>query len=207
MKCLRVRAGRGRQKVCKLVTLIRAVVISCLIHRPLPLRARGCYLNTHYSLTNERWHVVQEPNRTFSHISCCVFCSFPRSLYPSAHLRVSCHDGVVAVVVQRGRGRVQVARSIRITADPVVLAPLGDLLAIFEPVDLWNKRRKALRCWQFSFSKFYPSIIYTTYPFEGHRSDIRRDAGYTLDWLPVYHRVTIQRPATIYIYGQFRVSS
>lgn len=54
----------------------------------------------------------------------------------TSHLGVSRHDGVVAVVVQRGGGGVQRAGPVGLAADPVVLAPLGDLLAVFEPVDL-----------------------------------------------------------------------
>lgn len=56
--------------------------------------------------------------------------------HPSAHLRVARHDGVVAIIIQRGSSRVQGAGSIWLAADPVVLAPLGDLLSIFKPVDL-----------------------------------------------------------------------
>ncbi len=52
------------------------------------------------------------------------------------HLRVASHDGVVAVIIQRGCSCVQGAGAVSITADPVVFAPLGDLLAIFEPVHL-----------------------------------------------------------------------
>lgn len=62
-------------------------------------------------------------------VKACVF-------YLTAHLGVSCHDGVVAVIVERGRRCVQGAGPIGLSADPVVLAPLGDLLAVFEPVDL-----------------------------------------------------------------------
>lgn len=54
----------------------------------------------------------------------------------SAHLGVARHDGVVAIVVQRSRHRVQRAGAVSVSADPVVLAPLGDLLAVLEPVDL-----------------------------------------------------------------------
>lgn len=57
----------------------------------------------------------------------------------STHLRVACQDGVVAVIVQGGCSSVQGAGSIRLSADPVVLAPLRDLLTIFKPVDLQHK--------------------------------------------------------------------
>lgn len=73
-----------------------------------------------------------------------MLCSggFSRARCPPAHHRVACHDGVVAIVIQRGCSSVQGAGSIRVTADPVMLASLGDLLAIFKPVNLQHKIRK-----------------------------------------------------------------
>lgn len=81
-------------------------------------------------------------HRTSYHILCCVSWAFPELGVPSAHLRVACHDGVVAVIIQRGCSCVKGAGAIGFTADPVVLASLRDLLAIFEPVDLLRKTRK-----------------------------------------------------------------
>lgn len=50
--------------------------------------------------------------------------------------RIASHDGVVAIVIQRGSGRVQGAGTVRISTDAVVLAPFGDLFSIFKPVHL-----------------------------------------------------------------------
>lgn len=81
----------------------------------------------------------------------CVLCQNARNVgvgpifrvrHRSPHLGVARHDGVVAVVIQRGRGSVQRAGSVGVAADPVVFAPLGDLLAIFKPVDLRHKTRR-----------------------------------------------------------------
>lgn len=69
--------------------------------------------------------------------SCLTQHPFPQfSFWAAAHQGVSGHDGVVAIVVQRGRHRVQGAGAVHVAADPVVFAPLGDLLAVLEPVDL-----------------------------------------------------------------------
>lgn len=95
--------GAGQPVAHVRLTLIRALVTSCLIQHPLPPR---------------------------------FFPSMFFFLHRCAHHGVSGHDGVVAVVVQRGRHGVQGAGSVGVAADPVVLAPLGDLLAVFEPVDL-----------------------------------------------------------------------
>lgn len=57
------------------------------------------------------------------------------------HLGVAGHDGVVAVVIQGGGGGVQGAGAVGVAADPVVFAPLGDLLPVFEPIDLRRDRR------------------------------------------------------------------
>lgn len=81
-------------------------------------------------------HLFSMKRCTEISITFYVFFYFSRALHPSAHLRVARHDGVVAVVIERGCSGVQRAGSISVTADPVVLAPLGDLLAIFKPVDL-----------------------------------------------------------------------
>lgn len=103
------------------LNLITALVISCLIQHPL--------------------QAGDEPECAFlwkgaqSFLSYFLFCF----CFFFAHLRVACHDGVVAIIVQWGCNGVQRAGSISVAADPVVLAPLGDLLAVFEPVDLWDK--------------------------------------------------------------------
>lgn len=50
-----VRAGEAVRKPVahEHLTLMRALVISCLIQCPFPLWARDHYLDTHYSLANE----------------------------------------------------------------------------------------------------------------------------------------------------------
>lgn len=109
------------------LTLRRALVISCLIQRPLPLRAgdRRVYALLFFLMKR-----------------CREFTTIFYLVQPSAHLRVACHDGVVAVIIQWGCGGVQGAGPVSVAADPVVLAPLGDLLAIFEPVDLGHATRQ-----------------------------------------------------------------
>lgn len=42
----------------------------------------------------------------------------------------------------------QGAGPVSVSADSVVLAPLGDLLAVFEPVDLWRKIGKSRQNYQ-----------------------------------------------------------
>lgn len=92
------------------LTLIMASVISCLTQHPLPLQTGDSPACLFFWMKSWR-----------------------------AHLRVARHDGVVAIIIQRGRDRVQGAGSVSVAADPVVLAALGDLFAIFEPVDLPHK--------------------------------------------------------------------
>lgn len=81
----------------------------------------------------------------FSCLRCAVFDHIFSCSCFSAHLRIACHDGVVAVVIQGGCNGVKRAGPIGVAADPVVLAPLGDLLAVFEPVDLRHKVRVTVR--------------------------------------------------------------
>ena len=65
-----------------------------------------------------------------------IVVEFPVPEFPPQYLWVGSHDGVVAVIVQQGGGGVQGTGSVRVAADPVVLTPLGDLLAVFKPVNL-----------------------------------------------------------------------
>lgn len=67
------------------LTLRRALVISCLIQRPLPLPAgdRGVCALLFFLMKR-----------------CSEFTIIFYLVQPSAHLRVACHDGVVAVIIQ-----------------------------------------------------------------------------------------------------------
>lgn len=67
--------------------------------------------------------------------------------------RVASHDGVVAVVIQRGSGCVQGAGTVRISADAVVLAPFGDLFSIFKPVNL--HRHKATQSYTSMIARLF----------------------------------------------------
>lgn len=53
-----------------------------------------------------------------------------------SYLWVASHNSVVSIIVQQGGSGMQGAGAIRLAPNTVVLTALGDLLPIFEPVDL-----------------------------------------------------------------------
>lgn len=60
IKCvLELENDVGKPVEHELLTLMRALVISCLIQRPLPLQAGDHYLNVHYTLANDCRHALQ----------------------------------------------------------------------------------------------------------------------------------------------------